>query len=720
MMAHKHFISGNLVACDTETTGLRLWHGDAPFAFSFCNEDGQTAYFEWTVDPKTRQVRRKEKEWEMLRAFFEDESIKKVFFNAKFDIRGLEIGHGITVAGPGGSVSSGNGRVEEVSFMARCCNTRENGYGLKKLANQYGIMDDTDEQELHRAVVTLRRRASKDGWKIGYTESEDAEGQLKHKAEVASDYWIPRTAVRLGVPWANREWTKLCERYARKDAERTMLLYLMYKEWMDRIGVRKTYKQELKLLPTVYRMEARGVTVHEDRVDRMIVDTKKTMRGCYSTIENEYGWPKINLRSPKQVAKMLFDDNKVPLGTPRKVKGKWTNPRSTAIDDLSKHSTHPAVSALLRYRTCEKGLGSFLLKYKRIGIERHAGLLTLHSSFNQMGTDTHRFSSSDPNLQQVSSPESSRHGAVLAVREPFGPRPGMVWLASDYDGQEIRLYAEVSQEPNMMKALANGRDIHSMIISRICGGENNPIAVRAGIQALGLDGRSIDMNDAMLRVRRELGVRDGKQYSLEGCESISRLWLKLHGWDIEKAEKSIGKKNTRGRLKQSTFGKIYGARPKTLAQTLQVPLEEAEGLNAVYQQEFPDIDAFTQESIREARKNGYIVTLWGRRINVDPERAYTAVSYKCQGAASDLIKQAMLNLDEWYRDLGIDASILMPIHDEIIDEVPKHACTLSFVREHARRMEDHKGHLKFTIPTKPLIIVESWHRPRTIRGYKYA
>lgn len=707
----RHFIPGKLVACDTETTGLRLWKSDAPFAFSFCNEDGDTAYVEWRVDPKTRMVIPDKSEHRMLKDFFEDESVTKIFHHGKFDVRAIEKGHGIVVCGPGGAIREG-GRFEETMFAAHACNSKEQSYGLKELSDKYCGFGQEDKDELKACVRRLRNWAKKDGWKIAFEEKEKPDGTIKMSPQVEADYWIPRVAFLLKKKWATERDAGLCERYAVKDAERTMLLWKLYVQVMDELDVRDTYEREVALFDTVYRMEERGVTVSEAGVDKAIVEAKRVMAESYKEIERRYGWKGINLRSHVQVGKMLFEKNKVPPHPKHK--------KSTKMEAIVQHIGHPAVSALLRYRTYEKGLSTFYLKYKKLGTREHDGLLTLHANFKQTGADTSRFSCSDPNLQQVSSPESSKNSAALAVREPFHPREGLWWLSSDYDGQEIRLYAEVSQEPSMMKALAEKRDIHSMIISKICGGEGNPITLRGAIQALGLDGVQLELNAPMIEARQLLGVKPGKVYDVDSQRRIASVWLSKFKWDIEKAEKSVGRKNTRGRLKMTTFGRCYGASARTLAETLREPVEHAQQIIDIYKEEFPHMDTFMREMIRKVKRDGFVRTLWNRRLVIDPDLAYTVVNYLIQGTASDLLKHAMENIDQFFRREGIDGSVLMPIHDELITEVPAHICTLGFVKKYARIMEDTGGHLKYPIPTKPLLIIDSWHRPRAIKGYPYA
>ena len=127
---------GKLVACDTETTGLNAWLGDKPFAFSFCNEYGGTAYFQFKVDPFTREVdyHSRQPQFIKLKKFFEDPSITKIFHNAKFDVRMLDL-IGIKVKGV----------LHETMFLAHTIDTSLPSLKLKWLAKYFCKIDTEDE-----------------------------------------------------------------------------------------------------------------------------------------------------------------------------------------------------------------------------------------------------------------------------------------------------------------------------------------------------------------------------------------------------------------------------------------------------------------------------------------------------------------------------------------------------------------------------------------------
>lgn len=706
-----------MVACDTETTGLRLWHGDKPFAFSFCNEEGETAYVEWTVNPNTREPEPNARELKRLRAFFEDDSVTKVFHHAKFDVRALERGWGIRVAGPGGLLKEG-GRFEETVFAAHAVNPLEPSFGLKDLARRYCGVSTDDQDDLKAEVVRLRRHAKAEGWQIGAEVRFDSEGNQKIDSNPEADYWLPWTCWSLGKRF--RSWLTapgmryVCKRYAVLDAERTMLLWKGVEQQMEREKVRDTYEREIEVWKTVYRMEDRGVCVNNDRLREDTASAKVRLRELREELVSKWGWDGINLRSPKQVGDMLYNpDKKVSLPLPKSGKPE------TGIETLALSANHPAVNLLLRFRSYEKALGSFYLPYAHLGKDDEVrGHTVLHADFKQTGTDTGRFSCSRPNLQQVSDPKKARHGIVLPIRRAFGPRPGTYWVGSDYVGQEIRIIADLADEPSMLKAIKEGRDVHSMVVATVYKKPGNPLTVRQAVRSLCLDGRNEHPEPEVLGVWKELGVR--RALSQKDADRAARAWLDRWEWDIEKAEKSIGKKNTRGRTKQVVFGRAYGAEARTTAQTLQCSLEEARELLHQFDQEFYRIKEYMEELTREARRNGYVRTRWNRRLRIRSGLEYQSVNYMVQGTAADLLKNAMVLLTDWFDRDGIDANVLIPIHDELVVEVSQADCTLDFVRTMDRLMSDTGNRLRVPMPTEPMLVTRSWDNPKRIKGFKYA
>lgn len=736
-MKRKHFISGDFVCVDCETTGLFVWQGARPFAFSFCNELGHTAYFEWPVDPKTRKVIPVKKEYEAVGEFMADGSITKGFFNAKFDVRMLEIGMDFEVHGPGGRVLHG-GRCHEVMFMAHACNSSERNFRLKPLAQRKVGYPVNDETQLKELVKKLRRRARKAGWNI----AEDAE----------ADYWLPATVQRLKPKWIEElgleeEFeTDACGTYAVGDAKRTMLLALMYIDVMDQLDVRDTYDSEMLLWPVTQKMERRGVCISNRKIEEDLRRTRKLRKELEAEIARLYGWKGLNLNSPAQVSKMLFVKNDVPKTKAREVGF------ATDMISLQQHIRHPAVNTLFRFRGVEKAIELFE-QFKRFAIpavqpeseflkisDAYDDLLDIHSDFRQVGPATGRWSDSNPNLQQASSPEGSRHGNVISVRTPFVPRPGYVWLSVDYSGMEMRVFADVADEEQMLEEIRAGRDVHSLAVRKIYGGEDNPLAIKQAMIALALDGRTAEWSKEVEAERKRIGIRARDRLDHSDAVKVACAWLKEAKWDIEKAEKRIHRKNTRNRCKMVSFTKIYAGGANAAANVLGCPIDEAREVFREYDYAFPRVKDYIRELSREARANGYIRTRWNRRLTVDPDYAYRAVNYMVQGSSADLLKYAMLKCDRLFRQIDFrsliavhsmikrahlayrrrtDGHILMPMHDELIFEILRQHCTLELVNRIALLMSDTDGHLRVSMPVDPHIIFSSWDDRQKIKGYLY-
>lgn len=725
----KHFIAGKLVAWDTETTGLKPWHGDKPFAFSFCNEQGDTAYFEFPVNPHTRQVIY-DSRLRAVRHLLEDERVTKVAHNSKFDIRMVAKGCDITVAGPGGACVDG-GLHHETIFAAHACNSDEINYKLKPLAAKYVGIPVADEKGLKKVVNRLRRKAKLRGWLIG--------------GDNECDYWLPGTVYRhrkLRVAWGVGQWeARRCRRYAIQDVKRTMLLWMMYRELMNELKVRDTYDREMLLWPEAYRMEERGVVCYADRLaavhDRASLSQKKNIE----KIEKNWGWSGINMNSPQQVARMLYGKQHCGLKKPdvKASKTKKVSKLGTDMRTLQYIRGEPVVDAIFRYRATKKGL-EFCETYQSYGVpEGHdPNQLVIHGGFKQVGPNTGRWACGEPNLQQVSEPDSSRHGQVMPVREPFGPRPGFVWISADYSGMEIRVFADVADEESMLEEIRHGRDVHSLAIRKVYGGENNPLAIRQAVAALALDGRSDEWPEVIEKARQELGVK--KNPSFKDALKLAAKWLTRWDWDIEKAEKSLGRKNTRGRCKQISFLKVYGGGADSASIVMACPVEEARETMREYDRMFPRMRVYSNELQRQARRDGGIRTRWNRWIPVDPNRAYAAVNYIVQGSCADLMKHAQMKCQAFFhqnRDLMVglrrwkvpiavlewdrklDADTVMTIHDELVFEIRRVQCTHAVVRRIDTLMSDSDGHLRVSMPVEPRIITRGWDDKPLIKGYKY-
>lgn len=401
-----------IIAVDTETTGLNSFLGDRPFGISICNEEYKSSYIDFPITPN-REV--------ILPVNFifceycvndlESPYIDKVFWNAKFDILMLE-SIGIKV----------KGRIHDAMFAARCCNTDEHTYELKKLAYKYFDIAFTDEENLKEATRCARAAAkNKDGYKLA-------------KA-VEADYWLPKHF---------NSTCKLAEIYCNKDTFRTMKLWKFYEQGMKELGTRKTYDKEMALLlEVVLPAERTGVYAHREVIKRNIVFLYQRK----TEIEKELA--PLNPNSTQQVVKALMAK-----GIPLKEE---TDKGNIKCDQriLKEFRQYPIVNKLLEHSGISTGYGYFV---------NYANALTeedvIHANLKQSGAKTWRFACSDPNLLNISNDETSGGEFVVNGRIAFGPRPGYVWYTCDYSQIELRIFAHRAGG-KLLDAFIEGRDPHN-------------------------------------------------------------------------------------------------------------------------------------------------------------------------------------------------------------------------------------------------------------------
>jgi DNA polymerase-1 len=236
----------------------------------------------------------------------------------------------------------------------------------------------------------------------------------------------------------------------------------------------------------------------------------------------------------------------------------------------------------------------------------------IHSTFNQSVTATGRLSSHDPNLQNI--PIRTAEGK--RIREAFRPqKEGWSYLSADYSQIELRLLAHMSGDPAMLEAFRKGEDIHRFTASLVA------------------------------------------------------------GVPLEQVSSSM-----RQQAKAVNFGILYGQQAYGLSQALGIPMNEARAFIQQYFERFPAVHAFLERCKEDARRTGRTKSLTGRerlmpdihstnaQIRAAAERL--AVNSPVQGTAADLIKMAMLRVQEHLHQEGLEAMMILQIHDELLFEAP--------------------------------------------------
>lgn len=236
----------------------------------------------------------------------------------------------------------------------------------------------------------------------------------------------------------------------------------------------------------------------------------------------------------------------------------------------------------------------------------------IHTSYHQSGTATGRLSSSDPNLQNI----PIRNAEGRRVRQAFIVPDGYKLIAADYSQIELRIMAHLSEDPNLLTAFANGLDIHS--------------ATAAEVFSTPLDRVTADQ---------------------------------------------------RRSAKAINFGLIYGMSAFGLAKQLNIGRKQAADYIDTYFDRYPGVLNYMNTVRSSAAESGYVETWFGRRLYL-PEinsrngmrrqaAERTAINAPMQGTAADIIKLAMIKVDQWLLDSKLDSKMIMQVHDELILEVPE-------------------------------------------------
>jgi DNA polymerase I-like protein with 3'-5' exonuclease and polymerase domains len=641
---------------------------------TFYDDCGNEAAYYWDVDPYTRIPRYDAGELDTLRAWFSDPARKAVFWNAKFDMLMLQAA-GIPYLLPD---------FEEGMYAMHCVNTIEYNYQLKYISDKYLKMDKDDQKDLQKATIAARRLGKKNGWSLG--------------SAVAADYWM---------------CMDLCLTYGLRDSERTMRMWLEIDEWLDQEEVRHTYEIEKRLFPTVLRMERRGVRIDPKSVRR---EKRRYQAKAWQYLQElKKAAPQIeNFNSDAQLRKFLFEPkSKGGLGL------KPTKFTATGLPSVSMkaigHIDHPFLKTFFRYGAASKAANDFFGKYMELSVKDEADdYWVLHCNFQQVGPKTGRFSCREPNLQNVPDAEASRSIVPVQARAPFGPRPGYWWIGLDYSQMEPRVFADIAQEKFMLQAIDDGVDLHDACTNKAWGGKDNPPAVLAAYRALEFDGTLSAKGSEINRLTQEAVKRymTKSRTEMEAAEAF----LRDFEYNIVKAEKSLGKKNSRGKAKMMLFLKIYGGGPAAAADLMGVTYDTAAQFLKDYDEAFPRIPEYSDELTRQARLKGYILDRYGHKLRIPEDRPYVCVNYMIQGSCASFVKDRMIAVDEYLTPNVEKFNIhqVMTIHDELVLEVSEPKTSLEEValrkriRRVARIMQDHKGHFGIDLPLDIELMREKW------------
>ena len=378
---------------------------------------------------------------------------------------------------------------------------------------------------------------------------------------------------------------------------------------------------ENKVVPVVAKMELHGV-----KINTTLLETTKLkliqLKSDYRYVIEAFSSNEININSNDQLSELLFEDLRItPLDETLNKKGNYKVDKAHL---LKLKDEHEIIALILKHRKVDK-----LLKFCDQLNHIHPKTGRLHATLNQIGTETGRFSSSKPNLQNIPNRklEGDDKNDELKVleskfRQMFIPRKGWQYICSDYSQIELRVIAHYSQDHFMLKAYNDKQDLHTLTASEI--------------------------------------------FNVQ-FEQVTEQQRKI--------------------AKSINFGLIYGKTAYGLAASLSqitgthYTVEQAQQTIDDYFNKFSGVKTCLDALIDQADERGYSTTLYGRKRPISQLQSNKlsernagkriAMNSPIQGTAADIIKIAMIKCDAEITAKGLKSKMILTVHDELLFEVPE-------------------------------------------------
>ena len=396
--------------------------------------------------------------------------------------------------------------------------------------------------------------------------------------------------------------------YACDDAFVTLELTRYWQKKLDDESKKLLYEIEVPTCLVLAEMEAGGVSLDTDYLNSLSIELNENIKDIETKIYALAG-ESFNINSPKQLASILFEK----LGIEHKTKKRGAQKYSTdakVLEELAKD--HEIAKYIIEYRQ--------YAKMKSTYVDALPELISptdrkIHTNYNQTITVTGRLSSSNPNLQNI--PVRTHLGN--RIRKAFVPedKNAQVLLSADYSQIELRLLAHCSGDENLIKAFKSGEDIHAETAAKVFG---------------------VDLKEVT--------------------------------------------KEQRSRAKAVNFGIVYGQTRYGLASALNISNAEAQMFIDKYFETYPKVKEYMDKSVQNAYNYGYAKTIYGRKRylldelmssnhNIKEFAQRAAINTPLQGAAADLIKMAMIDLEKQLKNKNLKSKMIMQVHDELILETYK-------------------------------------------------
>ncbi|MBF0289537.1 MAG: DNA polymerase I [SAR324 cluster bacterium] len=403
---------------------------------------------------------------------------------------------------------------------------------------------------------------------------------------------------------------KETQNYLCENAELILQLYHVLQSQLAQTDMLRSFKEiEMPLVLVLVELELTGIYFDLERIVHIAEDFTRQLEHLSKEIYKLAG-ETFNINSVVELQKVLYDKlelHKACNIRPKKIK--LGNQMSTGEETLEKMSAFPLAQNILKYRAFNKLKNTYIDQLPSfVNQTTHR----IHSSFRQAVTATGRLASDNPNLQNIPirTPEGRR------IRELFIPStPDHTLIAADYSQIELRIVAHYSKDPTFLEAYRNNLDIHALTASTIF---------------------NVDPEE----VTREM----------------------------------------RAKAKEVNFGLIYRMGPDRLAIVTQTAKKDAKRFIEKFFQKYATIHALQERFLEQARKEGYAVTLQGRRrylteINgkglAKQMAEGAAINTPIQGSAAEIIKMAMIRINQKLNTEKLESKMILSVHDELVFDALK-------------------------------------------------
>jgi len=662
-----------MITVDTETTGLWFSHGTQTFAIGAY--DGTQFFSQVTeVNPLTRSRTQNfsSKRWRDL--LLSHDVI--VMHNASFDLKALCNAGVFTTEEI--TIPSFWDKIVDTSVLAHLYNSKAKR-SLKVLTKNLFDEDYEEDTELTRVTNRCRLFVSnrKEEWLI-------ADNRRRHPSLIPAasnsrwakmDMWLPATLAKHFDKFLLRDYfhkdykvlnTILLD-YLKADCINTYELgQMLFHEIVEQYGAdaENMLKVNTQVQAPIWALEHHGVHIHEDEIDKAIQvckqQTDALLTSCNELCRNDYQHE--DTFTDNQIRSLLYEVWDLPALKRSKKTGSPSVDAKTLVNLRRVIPTdslqYQFLGTYIAYKKYIKKL-QFLDSYKRNSINSY-----LYPNYNIVGTDTLRFSSSNPNgqnIEKASNPFKADDADIVqmleqspSLRSVFGPAEGRWWICMDYSQLQLRIFAVATNETEMQQAFADGWDGHDF--------------------------------------------------------TMHRIFSDINPDELTEAHRRISK--------NVNFGFIFGASPKKIEETAG-----REGLWDTVTSMFPNAHSFIEETKEFIRSHGHVLTLgqypleipetWNKYRGGFEKKAHAGVNYIVQGTEGEIVKRAMALCYEYLRTEFPEGNIALQVHDEFIFDVPAR-CSKHHIRNLKRLMEQAATEYGVSAPVDAEVVTYSWNKKTKI------